>query len=1193
MAAWGAAVWRTSFAVVLLTVMARYGGAQTSTPAVSGVVRDTAAQPVGGAHVFISRTAGVIEDSATSGPDGRFAFHRLPVASEYLLTISATGYRPVRRRIEAVGFSQLREVIITLHARLTMLEAVAVRADAAKPLKVAFVYDIGVGALTTAANGSAAAAAPALSSLADRLRTDLFVDQGAALGGAAGETQLELNGLRTRLVDLPRSLPVAVKSTVAEYDVAVGGFAGGRVNIEPQQAGEFALRSVELVRETGARAFRGNGLTGASANVSGRSILDVGGTSRVQGSPLGVSWGVRAASLTRSQISIADAGPGALESAGIQDSQVRLVTQLAQRAGVFGRPASRNTMDLALTGLTRVDFLRPGPRVNALVASLSRNTSSPLVQSFLASPSTAVGARRRDVALQHLFRIPTGANAAWDVRTGLAWISSAGTSRASDLGTTLVTVNGRIDTQDPSAESFLVGRAAGAPVRDQRTAELAIEREANFASGRTRGTWKALISARSDVMTSRIAPLAATVAFPSLSDFASRSNAFGVISSAEPLRGQAEKVTAGVGSTFKVNTGLSVSVGARADAQRFGARLPSGTAASAVRSVDVSPRLGVTWHFAPSKSEGPGFMQSTLLSRQLVPPGVLRFGIGRFVADYAAGELGLAGATLQAGETTSCQLPDGFERAGGNGETFGPSEIRDACGTSDAEFVRTGRTVRLNAQDFRPPVSDRVTVSFVSRIGWMDIRMDAVGSMTTRLPSSADRAVSETEMFSMRSEGQRQVYEPFDQWLVARGAVLIGGNGAPAQPARDVSVSSATQSRVGRLAIQLASSNAVRRVQWRLGYAVGRSSIRENGFDRDVGNDVRQIEWAAARSDRRHQVQLEVGSTLAGITASLWLRAASGLPYTPVVDGDVNGDGIAGNDRAFIVPTSDAAEGMAAASASVAPPPRSAADCVAKQIGRLASRGSCRTAWSASSNLLLTVNPWIYFRKRGFPITLSVENPLGLLASAVRSRALAELSTATPIDPVLYRIRTARQSDTTFTYTINPNFGRPSLGSRAVGSYAVTIAVRLPFSQPIRRQQLNRWLDANGVGARMSADSLAQRLAKNVPSALRGVVDADDELALTATQREQLQTRARALEDSLASIWRAAAVELLENARDRGAYANLQRLQRATNAAWDVNWHFTRVLQHTLSPLQQSLLPWPASALANAKAPIHFDIVYY
>ena len=85
-----------------------------------------------------------------------------------------------------------------------------------------------------------------------------------------------------------------------------------------------------------------------------------------------------------------------------------------------------------------------------------------------------------------------------------------------------------------------------------------------------------------------------------------------------------------------------------------------------------------------------------------------------------------------------------------------------------------------------------------------------------------------------------------------------------------------------------------------LNYTLQASRRQYRGFDGAGFGDPRVVEWAPSQSDARHVIVMTggIGGDKLG-TVTLFARAQSGLPFTPVVQGDVNGDG-----RTSIVPSS-------------------------------------------------------------------------------------------------------------------------------------------------------------------------------------------------------------------------------------------------------------------------------------------------
>ena len=79
------------------------------------------------------------------------------------------------------------------------------------------------------------------------------------------------------------------------------------------------------------------------------------------------------------------------------------------------------------------------------------------------------------------------------------------------------------------------------------------------------------------------------------------------------------------------------------------------------------------------------------------------------------------------------------------------------------------------------------------------------------------------------------------------------------------------------------------------------------GFTSTVG-DPFDVQWARGQGDWRHQVQFTLAYNILNTVRVSWYeRFQSGLPYTPIIQGDVNGDGYA-NDRAFIYDPTDTAD---------------------------------------------------------------------------------------------------------------------------------------------------------------------------------------------------------------------------------------------------------------------------------------------
>jgi hypothetical protein len=104
--------------------------------------------------------------------------------------------------------------------------------------------------------------------------------------------------------------------------------------------------------------------------------------------------------------------------------------------------------------------------------------------------------------------------------------------------------------------------------------------------------------------------------------------------------------------------------------------------------------------------------------------------------------------------------------------------------------------------------------------------------------------------------------------------------------------------------------------------------------------------------DRTHRVTITATGQLPyGFNAGLIYTGQSGLPYTWIVNGDVNADGISGNDLAFIpadasqISLRDPAQYEALSSFI------DSQECLRGAKGRLVQRGECRNPWQSFLNL--------------------------------------------------------------------------------------------------------------------------------------------------------------------------------------------------------------------------------------------------
>src|SRR5207302_9270582 len=111
--------------------------------------------------------------------------------------------------------------------------------------------------------------------------------------------------------------------------------------------------------------------------------------------------------------------------------------------------------------------------------------------------------------------------------------------------------------------------------------------------------------------------------------------------------------------------------------------------------------------------------------------------------------------------------------------------------------------------------------------------------------------------------------------------------------------------------------------------------------------DPNAREWATRAFERRHSLLATVTYPVnSALEVTALGRLTSGVPFTPLVGSDINGDG-ARNDRAFVFDPATAPDPSVATamSAVLATAPPAVRDCLRRQLGHVAGRNACTGPW--------------------------------------------------------------------------------------------------------------------------------------------------------------------------------------------------------------------------------------------------------
>jgi hypothetical protein len=165
-------------------------------------------------------------------------------------------------------------------------------------------------------------------------------------------------------------------------------------------------------------------------------------------------------------------------------------------------------------------------------------------------------------------------------------------------------------------------------------------------------------------------------------------------------------------------------------------------------------------------------------------------------------------------------------------------------------------------------------------------------------------------------------------------------------------------------------------------------------------------------------------------------RLTSGQPFTPMVGGDVNGDGQR-NDRAFIFAPTDTtavAQGMARLLATASPSVRS---CLTSQMGQIAGRNSCFGPWQGSLDFQLNWRPAFWGLNHRLQISVVTFNFLRGLDELLHGVNGAEgWGLQTRPDATLLYVTGFNPATNSYSYQVNERFG---------ATYGSATAYRPPF----------------------------------------------------------------------------------------------------------------------------------------------------
>ncbi len=1198
---------RARHLLAVLLCLAPPAAARAQRPQViQGRVTSDSGAAIAGADVIVTVAPTAETISGKSDSSGAYRVVIAKPTGEYILYIGALGRKPFRQRVTIKAPDSVAVVNAKLAPTVTQVAGVRVQARKARPQRtIGNETGFGTDATDKTFDGVNGALPPdlqgnldAMASLIPGLSTS--PNGVSAFGLGADNNSTTLNGLAFSGGDLPRDARTTTRFRTSPWDPTVGGFNGVQTAVTLQSGGNISRRSGHVTLDAPAMQFSDPVASRAGQKFT-NIALDEGGQGAYKLDAIWYNFGAHFARQTASTASLLDLDPGALVRAGISpDSAAHLIALLQSMhvpVTMGGIPDDRTT--------TTASFIE---RVDRAPASPTKPNGPP-------GASLAVTGFGRYSLSQAASLSPTALPAfSGKTTTAMAGVQGLYSTYFGHDGdyvsetTTSVSVNDNRGTPYLELPSGSVLVASDLGNGASGLGSLAFGGNSTLQSNSSTWTWETinqtdfLLRGKQNLpmkiyLQSRFDGFDQTVAanrlgrysFASLAGVANNTPTSFSRTLNAPSRSGGEWIGAGAfGGDFNLGK-VTLTGGVRVDANAF-------TAAPAYNSqvdqlfgartdhtpggVSVSPRLGFTWLMKGQRGYS---VLATPMSIVSSGPIQVRGGIGKFQSTFrptlladAISSTGLPGSTQQLlCIGAAAPVPDWQAFAND------VSAVPNQCTGGTGNLADTARAVTLFDRNFAPAESWRGNLGVTTDMLFTHWSIDGTYSLNLHQPGTVDLNFAGTPQFSLANEGNRPVFVAPTSIVASTGAVSAVEARSHAEFGRVAEQVSDLRGDAKQLAVYAIPNLPFRFGILLLGYTYSDARVQGRGFDQSTGGDPRAVEWSMAPFTPRHQFTAQLARTFmqGHLGASGLVKVQSGFPFTPIVGGDINGDG-SSNDRAFVFDPATADPTVASGlRALMQNGPAAARDCLSAQIGEIVGRNSCVGPWSATANANFAWLRVPHTNDRA-NLFISFANITGGLDELLHGENNLHGWGTFPLpDQLLYQVRGFDQNAKRFIYEVNPRFGSTSPATTTRRSpFRITLDLSLTLGRSPQEQQVeqNIRVKPHLVGTRATADSIQARFMKQQFSDIYAIMlHFADSLALSRDQVEAMQAEQKVLKAEADSIYAGLAAYLVALPANFDVPEAAKHVTDAGNAMWNKVYAEKAFLVKTLTPGQLRLLPGP------------------
>ncbi len=1174
-------------------------GAQvgSSTDIIMGQVLGPDSLPVAGARIEVTSVESGTVRTRTTGSDGRYTIVFPDGGGNYRVTVAAIGFTPQAINLMRQADEDRFVGNVRLGRFATVLSAVTVRSTQARPgqnqrpeagsqernLSPLIVNRLPVDQSDL---NNLAALTPGVVAVAG---TDTTAASFSVAGQPASQNSITLDGLSFGSGSVPQEGVRNTRVVTATYDVSRGQFTGGQIATTTRGGSNNFQGAVNLSRRDPNLEFSDDTGEGFSPRYT-QTQLSMGA-----GGPIIRNRFFTFASLQLSRRSdplqsLLAADPLSLQRLGTHADSVSRFIALLNNYGL--QPTQSFIPDERIgdnaSALVRFDYHLGESNTLMLRGDWRGNVQDASRISALSVPHSGGNARTSGgggmltlTSNWGMYINEVRAYQSVSNRTSAPYLAAPGGR---------VVVSSVLSDGSTGVSTLQFGGNTGLP-QNARTRYLEISDELSrlTTSGGHRFKLGGLLNEERSF--SGVIPNGlGTFTFNSLADFeADRPSLFTRTLFARDREARTINAALYVGDSWRKSADLQLTYGVRLEATKFGnepAFNPQIESLFGLRTdrfpgeVHLSPRAGFTY-FLRRGAEGP-------------PLATIRGGFGEFRGRAPAQLFGAAAdATgLATGQAQIFCVGSAVPVPDWDAYLASSASIPAACNGSSGVFGNQRRNVSVFDPSFSAPRAWRSSLGVTRRlVDRYSLSIDASYARGVAQTGSTDINLDTVPEFRIASEGNRPVYAPASAIVPGSGAISLTGSRLHPAYGSVNRIMSRLASDTKQLTIGI-NGPTRRGIFLNMSYTATRSRDQVQGLSgggfggggSSTAGNPNIAEWGKSDLERRHSFLTTVTWPVKpAFELSAVGRITSGASFTPVVGGDVNGDG-SRNDRAFVYDPSSAADAAVAEGMSrlLRNGGERTADCLRRQFGTIAGRNSCTAPWSQTLDLQANLRPAGFGLNRKVTFSVSALNTLtGLDQLLHGSDNLRGWGQPVFPDRTLLYVRGFNAATNSFRYEVNEHFGASS-GTRNAFRvpFQIALQARVTLGQDPATQQFRNVTGGGGRGGRATPEELRARMARAVPNPFGMILEREDSLpasdsarlnltpaqrAALTVKRDSLQVKADSLVDGLARV--------LGDSRNSDPLAMMTQLRPRIEEGRSLTREAVKQAQLILTPAQWSRVP--------------------